>query len=215
MIKLCGFALSNYYNKVKFVLLEHEIPFEESLVMTSQDESLLGHSPLGKVPFIQTEQGDLCESQAIIEYLHARFPEKGIFSADPWEAAKERELITFIDLHLELVARDLYKEAFFGGTLTDATKGRVEKRLTRHVAGFKRLATLAPFLRGEKFSVADAVGFVNLPLVGLATKSIYGRDFLLEAGIDWKGYVKAIGERPAAQRVTADRKAYIAATAKQ
>jgi len=113
------------------------------------------------------------------------------------------------------VARDLYKEAFFGGTLTDATKGRVEKRLTRHVAGFKRLATLAPFLRGEKFSVADAVGFVNLPLVGLATKSIYGRDFLLEAGIDWKGYVKAIGERPAAQRVTADRKAYIAATAKQ
>ncbi|WP_297355760.1 glutathione S-transferase [Paraburkholderia sp.] len=215
MIKLCGFALSNYYNKVKFVLLEHEIPFEESLVMTSQDESLLGHSPLGKVPFIQTEQGDLCESQAIIEYLHARFPEKGIFSADPWEAAKERELITFIDLHLELVARDLYKEAFFGGTLTDATKGRVEKRLTRHVAGFKRLSTLAPFLRGEKFSVADAVGFVNLPLVGLATKSIYGRDFLLEAGIDWKGYVKAIGERPAAQRVTADRKAYIAATAKQ
>jgi glutathione S-transferase len=215
MIKLCGFALSNYYNKVKFVLLEHEIPFEESLVMTSQDESLLGHSPLGKVPFIQTEQGDLCESQAIIEYLHARFPEKGIFSADPWEAAKERELITFIDLHLELVARDLYKEAFFGGTLTDATKGRVEKRLTRHVAGFKRLATLAPFLRGEKFSVADAVGFVNLPLVGLATKNIYGRDFLLEAGIDWKGYVKAIGERPAAQRVTADRKAYIAATAKQ
>jgi glutathione S-transferase len=215
MIKLCGFALSNYYNKVKFVLLEHEIPFEESLVMTSQDESLLGHSPLGKVPFIQTEQGDLCESQAIIEYLHARFPEKGIFSADPWEAAKERELITFIDLHLELVARDLYKEAFFGGTLTDATKGRAEKRLTRHVAGFKRLATLAPFLRGEKFSVADAVGFVNLPLVGLATKSIYGRDFLLEAGIDWKGYVKAIGERPAAQRVTADRKAYIAATAKQ
>jgi glutathione S-transferase len=113
------------------------------------------------------------------------------------------------------VARDLYKEAFFGGTLTDATKGRVEKRLTRHVAGFKRLATLAPFLRGEKFSVADAVGFVNLPLVGLATKNIYGRDFLLEAGIDWKGYVKAIGERPAAQRVTADRKAYIAATAKQ
>ena len=215
MIKLCGFALSNYYNKVKFVLLEHEIPFEESLVMTSQDEALLGHSPLGKVPFIQTEQGDLCESQAIIEYLHARFPEIGIFSADPWEAAKERELITFIDLHLELVARDLYKEAFFGGTLTDATKGRVEKRLTRHVAGFKRLATLAPFLRGEKFSVADAVGFVNLPLVGLATKSIYGRDFLLEAGIDWKGYVKAIGERPAAQRVTADRKAYIAATAKQ
>ncbi|HEY1995723.1 glutathione S-transferase [Paraburkholderia sp.] len=213
MIKLCGFALSNYYNKVKFVLLEYGIPFEEVPVMTSQEEALLARSPLGKVPFIQTEQGNLCESQAIVEYLHARFPDKGIFPADPWEAAKQRELITFVDLHLELVARDLYKEAFFGGKLTDATKGRAEKLLTRHIAGFKRLAKFGPFLRGENFSVADAAGFVSLPLVGIATQIVYGRDFLLEAGVDWKRYVKAVAERPAAQRVTADRKAYMAASA--
>jgi glutathione S-transferase len=210
MIKLCGFALSNYYNKVKFVLLEYGIPFEEVRVMTSQEEALLAQSPLGKVPFIQTEQGNLCESQAIIEYLHARYPEKGIFPADAWEAAKEREMITFIDLHLELVARNLYKEAFFGGKVTDATRGRVEKLLTRHIAGFQRLAKFDPYLRGEKFGVADAAGFVNLPLVGLTTQVIYGHDFLLEAGVDWKRYVKAVGERPAAQRVTADRKAYMA-----
>jgi glutathione S-transferase len=214
MIKLCGFALSNYYNKVKFVLLEHGIPFEESFVMTSQEESLLMHSPLGKVPFIQTEQGDLCESQAIVEYLHARFPEKGIFSADPWEAAKERELITFVDLHLELVVRDLYKEAFFGGTVTDATKGRVEKLLTRHIAGFRRLAKFDPYLRGARFGAADTAAFVSLPLLGMTTQIIYGRDFLLDAGVDWKRYVKVVGERPAAQRVTADRKACIAATSK-
>jgi glutathione S-transferase len=210
MIKLCGFALSNYYNKVKFVLLEYGIPFEEVRVMTSQEEAFLAQSPLGKVPFIETEQGNLCESQAIIEYLHARYPEKGIFPADAWEAAKEREMITFIDLHLELVARNLYKEAFFGGKVTDATRGRVEKLLTRHIAGFQRLAKFDPYLRGEKFGVADAAGFVNLPLVGLTTQVIYGHDFLLEAGVDWKRYVKAVGERPAAQRVTADRKAYMA-----
>jgi glutathione S-transferase len=214
MIKLCGFALSNYYNKVKFVLLEHEIPFEEVTVMTGQDEALLMHSPLGKVPFIQTEQGDLCESQAIVEYLHARFPEKGIFSTDPWEAAKERELITFVDLYLELVVRDLYSAAFFGGTVSDASKARIEKLLTRHIAGFVRLAKFAPFLRGERFGVADAAAFVSLPLVGMTTQIIYGRDFLLDAGVDWKRYLKVVGERPAAQRVTADRKAYIAATAK-
>ena len=212
MIKLCGFALSNYYNKVKFVLLEHGIPFEEVFVMTSQEEALLAHSPLGKVPYIQTEHGDLCESQAIVEYLHARFPEKGIFPADAWEAAKERELITFVDLHLELVARDLYKEAFFGGKVTDATRGRAEKLLTRHIAGFRRLAKFDPYLRGAKFGAADMAAFVNLPLVGMTTQIIYGRDFLLDAGVDWKGYVKTVGERPAAQRATADRKAYMAAS---
>jgi glutathione S-transferase len=211
MIKLHGFALSNYYNKVKFMLLEHGIPFEEVPVMTSQEEAMLAQSPLGKVPYIQTEQGYLCESQAIVEYLHARFPEKAIFPANAWEAAKVRELIIFVDLHLELVARDLYKEAFFGGKVTDATKGRVEKLLTRHIGGFKRLAKFDPYLRGANFGAADAAAFVSLPLVGMTTQIVYGRDFLLDAGVDWKRYVKTVGERPAAQRITADRKAYMAA----
>lgn len=212
MLKLYGFALSNYYNKVKFVLLEHGIAFEEVFVIPSQDEAILEHSPLGKVPYLQTDQGDLCESQCIVEYLAARFPDKAIFARDPWEAAKERELIMFIDVHLELTARNLYKEAFFGGTLSDATKGRTEKLLAHHIAGFKRLAKFGPYLRGERFGVADIAAYVSLPLVGKATQAVYGRDFLLDAGIDWKSYVKAINPRPAAQRVTDDRNAYLAAT---
>ncbi|MPW19974.1 glutathione S-transferase [Paraburkholderia sp. CNPSo 3157] len=215
MIKLHGFALSNYYNKVKFALLEFGIPFEEVLAIPSQDEAFLTHSPLGKVPFIETEHGSLCESQAIIEYLAAAYPEKAMFSPDPWEAAKERELITFVDVHLELTARNLYKQAFFGGTITDATKGRTEKLLIRYISGFRRLAKFTPYLRGDRFSIADVAGFVSLPLVGMATQAIYGRDFLLDVGIDWKPYVKAINARPAAQRVTDDRKAYVDAQRKK
>ncbi|WP_028218493.1 glutathione S-transferase family protein [Paraburkholderia oxyphila] len=209
MIKLHGFALSNYYNKVKFVLLEYGIAFEEVEEKPSQAPEFLAHSPLGKVPYLETEHGDLCESQTIVEYLAARFPDKGIFSADPWEAAKERELIMFVDVHLELTARNLYKQAFFGGTITDETRERTEKLLIHHIAGFQRLAKFAPYLRGEHFTVADTAGYASLPLVALATRTIYGRDFLSEAGIDWKGYVKAIEERPAAARVSADRKAVI------
>ncbi|MGE8474806.1 MAG: glutathione S-transferase family protein [Paraburkholderia hospita] len=215
MIKLHGFALSNYYNKVKFALLEFGIPFEEVCVPFSQDEAMLEHSPLGKVPYIVTEHGSLCESQAIIEYLAAAFPEKAMFSRDPWEAAKERELITFVDVHLELTARNLYKQAFFGGTITDATKERTEKLLIHHIRGFRRLAKFTPYLRGEQFSIADVAGFVSLPLVGMATQAVYGRDFLLDVGIDWKPYVKAINARPAAQRVTDDRKAYMEAQKKK
>jgi glutathione S-transferase len=214
MIRLCGFSLSNYYNKVKFALLEHEIPFIEESVQASQDEAMLARSPVGKVPFVITEHGSLCESQAIIEYLAACYPEKAIFSRDPWEAAKEREMMLFIDVHLELTVRNLYKQAFFGGTVTEATKGRVEKLLTRYIGGFKRLAQFGPYLRGDRFGAADFCGFVHLPLVGLATQQVYGRDFLVEAGIDWKSYWKAINVRPAAQRVTADRKAYMEATRK-
>jgi glutathione S-transferase len=208
VITLCGFSVSNYYNKVKMVLLEKGIPFSEERVMTkSQDEAVLACSPLGKVPFIRTEQGALCESQVIVDYLEAMSPQTPLTPADPWQAAKVRELVTFIDLHLELVARELYPQAFFGGTVTEETRERARKLLTKQVAGFKRLAKFAPYVAGDRFTQADCSAFVNLPLVALASKAVLGEDLLAAAGIDWKAYVKLIGERPSAQRVAADRKA--------
>lgn len=79
MLRLCGFPVSNYYNKVKFVLLEHDIPFEASIVSVPiKDPAFLADTPLGKVPYLMTEHGSLCESQAIIEYLAAIHPDKPI-----------------------------------------------------------------------------------------------------------------------------------------
>ena len=41
MITLCGFPISNYYNKVKLALLEKGVPFEEERVMTYSDQEIL------------------------------------------------------------------------------------------------------------------------------------------------------------------------------
>jgi glutathione S-transferase len=208
MLVLCGFSVSNYYNKVKLALLEKGVPFSEELVKTgSRDEAVLQASPLAKVPFIRTEHGTLCESQAILDYLEAAYPNPALLPADAWQAAKVRELITFIELHLELVARELYPKAFFGGDVSDAAAQRVRKLLTKNIAGFKRLAKFAPYVAGPTFTQADCAAWVSLPLVSMATRAVYGEDLLAAAGVDWKPYVKRVGERPSAQRVTADRKA--------
>lgn len=208
MITLCGFSVSNYYNKVKLALLEKGIPFTEERVMTkSSDEAVLGASPLGKIPYIRTEHGALCESQAIVEYIDALSADNKLTPADPFAAAKVRELVTFIDLHLELVARELYPQAFFGGTVSEATQERVRKLLTRHIAGFKKLAKFAPYVAGDTFTQADCAAWASLPVVAMATKAVYGEDLLAGAGIDWKAYVKLVGARPSAQKVAADRKA--------
>lgn len=214
MITLCGFPISNYYNKVKLVLLEKHMAFQEEVVMTgSKDEAVLQDSPLAKVPFIRTPHGALCESQVIVEYLEQLQPSPALLPADPFAAAKVRELCTYIDLHLELVARDLYGAAFFGRSADDATKERVRGQLARHIEGFKRLARFEPFVAGAHFTLADCCAYVSLPLVGVATKTVLGQDLLLEAGVDWKAYVKALSDRPSVQRVEADRKAAIAARA--
>lgn len=207
MITLCGSSISNYYNKVKLALLEKGLPFtEEAVGVGRSDEATLAASPLAKIPFIRTPQGTLCESQAIVEYLEALQPEPRLLPADPFAAAKVRELITFLELHLELVARELYTQAFFGGSVSDATQARVRQRLERNIPALKRLLKFAPYAAGEQFTLADCAAWVHLSVVSLATKAVYGEDLLLAGGIDWKPYVKFIAERPSAQRVHADRK---------
>lgn len=208
MIVLCGFAVSNYFNKVKLVLLEKGIPFSEERTFTgSTDEAVLAASPLGKIPFLRTPQGTLCESQVIVDWIEAAHPQPALLPADAFAAAKVRELCAFVDLHLELVARELYGQAFFGGTVSDATQARVRKQLERNIPAFKRLAKFSPYAAGDTFTLADCSAWVSLPVVGMATKAIYGEDLLAAHGVDWKPYVKMIGERPSAQKVVADRKA--------
>jgi glutathione S-transferase len=204
MLKLCGFAASNYYNKVKLALLEKSIEFEEELVWADRSPALLENSPLGKIPYFEINQGVLCESQSMIEYLEAAYPEKPLLPADPFAAAKVRELIIFMELHLELVARELYPQAFFGGTVTDEVKTRVQKLLTRNAKGFAKLARFEPFIAGAEFTMADCAALVHLPLVSMASKIIYGEDVLADLPV--RDYTKMLGERATVQKVNADRK---------
>jgi glutathione S-transferase len=208
-ITLCGFAVSNYYNKVKLALLEKGVAFTEEVVMTkSTDPAVLAASPLAKIPFIRTPQGSLCESQAIVEYIEAAYPQPALLPSDAFAAGKVRELCTFIDLHLELVVRDLYPQAFFGGTVSEGSQARVKKQLEKNIPAFMKLAKFSPMVAGgEQFTLADCAAWVNLPLVGMATKAVLGEDMLIAMGCDYKPYIKMIGERPAAQKVATDRKA--------
>ena len=213
MLTLHGFALSNYYNKVKLALLEKGVPFEEKYCGVQQkDEALLAASPLGKIPYLTTEQGCLSESQVILEYLEAVHPEPPLLPRDPFAAAKVRELVTFLDWHLEIAARQLYPSAFFGAApLSESNAARIRREIEQRVVGLQRIAKFAPFVAGDSFTMADCSAFANLPLVGMATSKIYGEDLLLAGGVDYKPYLKMIGERPSAQKVVADRKAAQAA----
>ena len=136
-LKLCGFSASNYYNQVKLQLLEKQLDFEEEMVRSgSVEPALLARSPMGKVPFLDTPHGCISESMACAEYIEAAYPQFPLLPADPFAAAKVRELLVYLELHLELVARELYAEAFFGGKVGDETKERVRKLLLRGAAGF-------------------------------------------------------------------------------
>ena len=202
MLTLCGFSASNYYNKVKLALLEKGVPFQEQLAWVGQTD--LAASPLGKVPYLLTPEGPLCESAVIADYIEAAYPTPALVPAQAFAAAKVRELITFMELHLELVARNLYPQAFFGGTVSEAAREKVGIQLEKNIAAFAKLASFAPYVAGDSFSMADCAAIVHLPLVASATKIIYGRDYLADLPV--RDYLARMGERPHVQRVNADRK---------
>lgn len=204
-LKLCGFAASNYFNQIKLQLLEKQLSFEEEMVRTgSNDAAVLDRSPMGKVPFLDTGMGCISESLACAEYIEAQYPQHALLPTDPFGAAKVRELVLYVELHLELVARELYAEAYFGGKVSDEVKERARKLLTRGAAAFGRIAMFKPFVAGDQFTLADCAAIVHLPVVSGASKIIYGEDLLVALPI--RDYIKAMGERPAVAQVNADRK---------
>ena len=206
MLKLCGFHISNYHNKVRIALLEKEVPFEEdSSVHPSQKDEYLAKSPMGKVPYAEIDGTQLCESEVILEYLEEAYPQKPLLPKDPLARAKVRELVTVIELHMELVARKLYG-GLWGRPVSDDTKQSVEKELAKGVRAFKALAKFAPFVAGKEFTLADCAAAAHLPLVSLATKLVYGRD-ALEDVPQVKPYLKLLGERASVAKVNADRRA--------
>jgi glutathione S-transferase len=212
MLRLCGFHVSNYHNKVRIALLEKGIEHvDDSGCKPSQEDAFLARSPMGKVPFLELGEGALRESQVICEYLEDAFPQKPLYPKDALERAKVRELIAFLELHVELVARRLYP-LLFGRTITDETKQAVEKALPKGIRAFRALARFDPYLAGKELTLADCAAFVHLPVVSIATKMAYGRDFL-DALPQVKPYIKMLGERPAFRRVNEDRKAAQAALA--
>lgn len=202
MLTLCGFSASNYYNKVKLALLEKGVPFIEELAWVSETDR--SASPLGKVPYLRTPDGPLCESAVMADYIEAIHPEPSLLPASPYATAKVRELITFLELHLELVARNLYPQAFFGGTVSEAAREKVGAQLQKNIAAFAQLARFSPYVAGESFTLADCAAIVHLPLVSSATKIIYGRDYLADLPV--RDYLARMAERPHVQRVNADRK---------
>jgi glutathione S-transferase len=211
VITLCGFGVSGYYNKLKLILLEKEIPFREKLVYPWEHESFRQSSPIGKIPFIETEHGGLSESLVILEYLEERYPARPMYPTDVFARAKCRELIQHLELNVEWVARRLYKESFFGGRVSNEAKHEVNEKLPMGLEAVANLSSFSPYIFGSSFTAADCVAYMHFISIKLTTLNIYGENMLDQFFPELARYIQLMDSRPHIRKVMADREAAMAA----
>jgi glutathione S-transferase len=206
MIKLYGMNYSNYYNIVKTVLLEKGLDFEEVHVTPNQESEYLQKSPMGKVPCIETADGFITETAVIIDYLDDLNEGPSFYPADPFKKAKVRELISHIELYIELQARKLYGDVFFSRPATDAEKQAVKPLVEKGFAALDKLAEFSPYIAGESITYADFyLRFALSPALIVCKKAL-----------DWDAYnelpkikalIELIDQRDSVKKVKADQSA--------
>ena len=214
MIKLYGFAISNYYNMVKVTLEEKGIAYQEVATMPSQESAYTAKSPMGKVPCIETDQGFLSETAAILDYLEDLKPTPRLYPADPFARAKNREMIRVTELYVELAARRHFQHLFFGAPRNEAAMEEVKPQIEKGVAALKQLGSFKPFLAGAELTYADIYAYYTFPFANMVTQKLYNWD-IVAAIPGLKEALAGVGARAGAKKADADHQAAMAAFAAQ
>lgn len=210
MLKLHGISVSNYTNMVKQCLLEKGIEFEQIDARPSQKDDFLAISPMGKIPCLETAEGFLVETSAILDYLEEVHPEPPMYPSQAFARAKAREIIHVVELYIELVARRHLGEVFFGGERSEEAYTEVRPQVEKGLQALRQLADFGPYVMGSEFGNVDIFVYHSFLLASQILKRTYDWDIMAEVpGL--AAHVAAMDERDATRRVVADHEEAMAA----
>jgi len=198
-LKLYGSSVSNYVNVVKTFLREKDLPFTHVPMAPGRDEDILTKSPMGKIPALETSEGFLSESQAIMVYLEHIAPEPRLFPETAFAAARARQIHQIVDLYLDSSCRPLIGAAFFG------REGSEEANLAASEGARFAFAALARLMETDGFAVGDRLSHAD---IGLFWQSRLARQILAMVGQPdpaaaipgFDTYIARLAERPAFAR---------------
>lgn len=210
MLKLHGFSVGNYTNMVKQCLIEKGIEFEQVHVRPSQEDDFLAISPMGKIPCLETAEGCLIETTAILDYLDEVYPEPPMYPSQAFARARAREIMRVSELYIELTARRHLGHAFFGRDRSEESYTEVRPQVEKGLRAFGQLVNFGPYVMGKEFGNVDIFVYYAFRLASQVLKRIYDWDIVAEVpGL--AAHNAAMDERDATKRVVADHEEAMAA----
>lgn len=177
MLKLHYHPLSTFTRRVRIALLEkslpHELVFVDMAKKAHRTPEYLALNPYGRVPTLDHDGFLLYESNAILAYLEAAFPEPALVPADPQGRA-------LVDLHMRLCDLQLARHTstivfpmrFLPKERWDvAAMAAARAEIEKHLAILDRQLGERAWMVGDRYSLVEAsyTPFLHfLPLMEVA-----------------------------------------------
>lgn len=200
---LHGYPVSNYFNAAHAALIEKGADFAVVPTRAVQDEAFLTRSAMGKIPYLETPQGCIAETVAILEYLEDVVPGTPLHPADPFARARVRQVMNIVQLYVEAPLRSLFPGVFMGGVNAPETVAAARPVIDRAMRALSHLVTPSPFLLGERLTHADLFAFYTFDIGERVMRFTYGAS-LINAVPGLGGWFAAMVQRPSTRIVLAD-----------
>lgn len=162
-IRLYGYPVSNWFNIARAAMIEKGLGSAYQPCRASQEKSFLALSAMGKIPWLETPEGPIAETVAILDYLEEISPTVALLPTSPFARAQTRQLINICQIYIEVPLRALYPGVFMGGENSVEARETACTNLQRSLPAIDRIASFSPWALRE-FSLADLVLFYTLDL---------------------------------------------------
>jgi glutathione S-transferase len=181
MIRLHGFPISNYYNRVKMALRIKGLAFEEVRAAPTRDEAYLKMNPLGVIPTLEIDGVFFAETQPMLEYLEEKFPETTrLMPAAPIDRHRVRQIVNYIDVHIDKPLRIL-RDVHASHSAPDLVLEQVVTRELKHAVQSLNAATVfSPYIAGNEISLADCAAYCTIPWFALLSERHLGKNMILD-----------------------------------
>ena len=158
-----GIDGSPFVRSVRMALEEKGQPYRLQFMKPGEHrgEDYIRRQPFGRVPAIEHGDFSLYETQAVLRYVDAVFPQPALQPRDPRAMARMSQIIGINDWYLfpqaaaVIVFQRIVGPVLMGTTPDETAIAAAAPKATTCITELDRLLGDAPFLAGAELSLAD------------------------------------------------------------